>query len=53
MRLRETLFCDGINFGASGTDDLISGAEDFLGALGPVGFGRKIGTFADRLDEIL
>ena len=31
--LRGLLYCNGIDFGTSGADDLIGGAEDFLGAL--------------------
>ena len=39
----------GIVFGASGTDDLIGGAEDFLGALSDYRFGIKTTSTAEPI----
>jgi len=46
---RDTLCCRGIDFGASGADDLIGCTEDLLGALFGYGFGIKTASTADPI----
>src|SRR5688572_11063917 len=47
--IQDTLSCHGIDFGASGADDLIGGAEDLLGALFRYRFRVKTTPTADPI----